>query len=325
MQQLSYVLRRGYGPAVRDGHDVGSEHRRGADVGSGLGRATTIGLGRAADLVTKSNDSLGTPSARSLLVAILNLHVIGAGGSAWTATLLAALEAVGVQEKAARRMLQRLSTEGWLTAERHGRQVRWVLTEHARVQMAREQHIARFEAGKSPQDWLVLVVSLGRDQHDNRRRLRRSLVSFGWGNVSPGVWLNSGSTPRDAVLEILRRQGLEKDATIFGAEFLGPSPESELISRTWDLVGLRARYREFLDRFATIEPTSDDEVFVARTLMTDAWMRVFRADPFLPEAHLPADWPGRPARQFIDDRMKRWAPAADRWWHAAEVATQRRD
>jgi phenylacetic acid degradation operon negative regulatory protein len=235
----------------------------------------------------------------------------------WTGALIEALGVLGVNDKACRQAIQRLVADGWMVTERHGRHARLHLTPLAHEHMSRRQHIARFEAATSPRDWIVLLLVLEKDHRENRRRLRRALVSFGWGNVSPGAWLNTGAASREAALEVLKREGLDGSATFLRADFVDPDTVEDVITRTWDLRTLASRYTAFLDRFGAIEPESEEAAFVARAQLTDMWMRSFRADPFLPAEHLPPHWPGTPARALLNDRMVRWAAAADRWWKSA--------
>ena len=67
-------------------------------------------------------------SARSLLLTVLGEFVHPNGSPVWTATLVDALQVLGVEEKAARQALTRTAAEGMLSSERHGRRVLWSLT-----------------------------------------------------------------------------------------------------------------------------------------------------------------------------------------------------
>ena len=71
---------------------------------------------------------IGGASARSLLMTILGEFVLPRGAPVWTQTLVSALGLFGVEDKSARQALARTAAEGWLAAERAGRQVRWSLT-----------------------------------------------------------------------------------------------------------------------------------------------------------------------------------------------------
>jgi phenylacetic acid degradation operon negative regulatory protein len=262
-------------------------------------------------------DQLEAPSARSLLLAVLTMHVVPDGGSVWTAALVDGLQRLGVTEKSGRQAILRLTGDGWLVTERHGRHTHLHLTAHAHEQMQRQQHIARFEAAPFDNEWVVLLLSIDNEGRESRRRLRRTLFSFGWGAISPGAWLTHGSSSQAAVLEVLQREGLDGSATFVRAEFLGPLPIEALVARTWDLRALGARYVAYLATFGAMEPTTDEEAFIARTRLAEMWIRSFRSDPFLPAAYLAPEWPGTAARHMLNDRMDRWVGPADRWWHEA--------
>ena len=78
--------------------------------------------------VTTRRREVGSASARSLLLTVLGEFVHPRAEPVWTATLLEALGALGVEEKSARQALTRTSSEHLLTSTRHGRRVRWELT-----------------------------------------------------------------------------------------------------------------------------------------------------------------------------------------------------
>ncbi|MGH3444739.1 MAG: hypothetical protein ACRDPB_05140, partial [Nocardioidaceae bacterium] len=73
--------------------------------------------------------ALGSASARSLLLTVLGEFVHPREEQVWTATVLEALGALGVEEKSARQALARTANEGLLVSARHGRRVLWTLTE----------------------------------------------------------------------------------------------------------------------------------------------------------------------------------------------------
>src|SRR3954471_6928336 len=213
-----------------------------------------MAMARQSDDSIDSDSELVAPSARSLLLAALTLHVVPDGGSAWTGAVVEGLGLLGVNDKACRQAIQRLVADGWIVTERHGRHARIHLTPLAHGHMQRQQHIARFEAATSPRDWIVLLLVLEKEHRENRRRLRRSLVSFGWGSVSPGAWLNTGAASREAATEVLRREGLDGSATFLRADFIDGDTVQDVIARTWDLRGLSSRYGAFLARFQDVRP-----------------------------------------------------------------------
>src|SRR3954466_8769487 len=72
--------------------------------------------------------SLG--SARSVLLTVLGELVWPEERPVWTAALLYVLKGLGVEEQTARQAIARGAAAGWITEGRHGREVRWSLTQH---------------------------------------------------------------------------------------------------------------------------------------------------------------------------------------------------
>jgi phenylacetic acid degradation operon negative regulatory protein len=257
------------------------------------------------------------PSVRNHLYGLLGEYVVPGGGSAWTETFVDALDLVGVKEKAARQAIARLAAEGMIASERHGRRVRWAVTDRGlrwlsegRSRSIRFHQPADASIGK----WLVLLVSLTDEQRDLRYHLNRRLVSFGWGSIGAGMWLNSGAVPEDAVLLTLHRLGLDETATMMRAEFRPPTRLADLVDRAWDLESLGARYRTYLADHDRPEPTTDAEAFARRTQLLADFYHHFWTDPRLPSELLPDDWPGAAAMALVRHGYLDWRLPAARWW-----------
>ena len=62
------------------------------------------------------------------------------------------------------------------------------------------------------------------------------------------------------------------------------------VRRAWDLSELRAEHTRFLAQWERHAPTPGNQL-AELTLLVSDWLRLLRADPGLPAAHLPADWP----------------------------------
>jgi phenylacetic acid degradation operon negative regulatory protein len=95
-----------------------------------------------------------------------------------------------------------------------------------------------------------------------------------------------------------------------------PEPARALVARGWDLDRLAGAYQQFLERFSSLgrqlaaSPRARPEAsFVIRSLLIHDYRRVMLHDPMLPEALLPADWPGFEARALCRDIYRRiWYP-----------------
>ncbi len=80
----------------------------------------------------RRSQALGVPSTRGFLLTVLGEFVLPVGGRVWTAALLDALGALGVEERTARQAVWRSAERGLLESERIGRRTRWALSGPAR-------------------------------------------------------------------------------------------------------------------------------------------------------------------------------------------------
>ena len=247
--------------------------------------------------------TLGHPSARSLLFTVLGEYVLSSGGEAWAATLVRALGALGVEEKAARQAIARTAADGWLSSERSGRRVLWRLTAAGRELLsAGAERIYGF--GGSQENWdgrfLLLFVD------DAGDRIRTRLNWAGFGQLRTGTWI-AAHVEREAELEDLGVDGVSFVAT-------SRSDVSRIVSQAWDLESLEARYEDFIATFERLRPGSDEHAFVALTQLVHEWRKFPFLDPGLPSRLLPRRWTGDRARRLFGKRRADWGPKAARWF-----------
>jgi phenylacetic acid degradation operon negative regulatory protein len=157
-----------------------------------MSAAPSLEPAEAWDTPTLHRREAGTPSARSLLLTILGEFVLPQGGPVWTATLVEALAAVGVEEKAARQALARTSAEGLIEPARVGRRTRWALTRAGGDLLdegARRIYGFMREQRRWDGRWLILSVTVPETQRQLRHRLRSRLTWAGMGSAAPGLWV----------------------------------------------------------------------------------------------------------------------------------------
>ncbi len=102
-------------------------------------------------------------SSRALLLTLLGEFVLPTGGSAWTKTIVASAETLGIRDKAARQALARMNDRGWLERVKVGRQTRWSLSQRARgVLESGAERIYTFGTHAESWDgrWVVLLASV---------------------------------------------------------------------------------------------------------------------------------------------------------------------
>lgn len=269
----------------------------------------------------------GMISARSLLLTLLGEFVLPRRGPVWTATLVDALAALNVEEKAARQALARASSEGLLTAEKIGRRTRWTLTTQGR-QLLEEgaERIYGFLRERRQWDgcWLVLAVTVPESQRQLRHRLRTRLTWAGMGSPAPGLWVVPDGDRLAEISAIVRDLGVDKNALSWVGPTAGIGQPRAVVEAAWSLNEVAAAYKAFTDTFANRTVTREEQAFVAQVELVQAWRRFPFIDPDLPAELLDERWPGLVARDVFHRNHKRWHVRAQARWDAlcAEAETR---
>lgn len=264
---------------------------------------------------------MSTFSARSLLMTLLGEYVLPRERPPWTSTIVEALNADGVEEKAARQALARTAADGWIASERDGRRVRWTLTDEGR-QLLTEGAERIFSFGRTAPAWdgrwLILLVTVPETRRDLRHRLRTRLTWAGFGTPDPGVWVNPDPAREDEAREVLRDLDLDQGAMSFTAAHGTVGSQAAMVARAWDLSTLEADYEEFVTAFGSAAPDTDAAALRIQTRLVHEWRRFPFLDPRLPRELLPADWSGAKAVEVFHAQHAQWYEAAQREWAALD-------
>jgi phenylacetic acid degradation operon negative regulatory protein len=267
---------------------------------------------------------VGNASARSLLMTMLGEFVLPRGDDpVWTQALVSGLALFGVEAKSARQALARTAAEGWLAAERVGRQARWSLTRPGRRLLSEgAQRIYAFgrEDVQWDERWLVLLVSVPESQRELRHRIRTQLSWAGFGSPASGVWVSPHVNQQAEARRILDDAGVSGSAMSFAASYGQLGSQDELVARSWDLGALEQRYEEFIEEFTGLDPASGQDVLRAQTRLVHEWRRFPFLDPRLPVQLLPPNWSGAKAADLFRARHGDWHPAAQRQWAVTGAA-----
>jgi phenylacetic acid degradation operon negative regulatory protein len=268
----------------------------------------------------RQDGDVGTSSASDLLITIFGELMRPAGGAAWTQTLSAALGLVGVEDKAARQAISRLSAKGWINSERVGRKSRWQLTDWATdlLTLGAERIYGLGATGREwDGTWLVLLASVPETQRHLRSRLAVQLGWAGFGSLGQGVWVSPRAEREVEATSILR--DLEVDgAVLFRSTMTDVGDPLDVADRAWPPNALAREYQSFLAR--PDQPRAPEGPAAARQLieLVDAWRRFPLADPDLPRELRPADWPGDRAASTFRRQRAAWASEASGWWATIE-------
>jgi phenylacetic acid degradation operon negative regulatory protein len=157
--------------------------------------------------------------------------------------------------------------------------------------------------------WTFVLAPNGSIDGDLRALLRKELEWEGFAMLATGLVAHP-APDRETLREILARSGAE--GKVFACEAAelpgaGSRPLPELVGDCWDLSGVVAGYRGFIERFTPLlallqegrdAPVTAQDAFAIRTLLIHAYRRVQLHDPMLPLALLPTPWPGSEAYEL---------------------------
>ena len=261
----------------------------------------------------------GGPSARALLISVLGQWVgVDSDEPVYTTTLVAALEALGVEARAARQAVNRTAADGWIEGEQVGRYARWRISPAGRrLLRSAWSRMGRSLFAAEPWDgrFLLLVVNGAGPDRRARDRLAAGLDFEGFGTLTGGVWLAADQRARQGAEIVLDEVGVADQAVFLAAEALdGAQTPAEVVARAWDLTTAEEAHARFVAEFADVEPSDDRDAFALRTRLSHEWRHVLSVDPMLPAELLPEDWIGTRSRELFADRFQRWTDAATRYY-----------
>ncbi|MGO8912253.1 MAG: phenylacetic acid degradation operon negative regulatory protein PaaX [Bradyrhizobium sp.] len=249
--------------------------------------------------------------ANSLIITIYGDMIAPHGGTVWLGGLIRLVEPLGLNPRAVRTSVFRLSREKWLVSEQIGRRSYYSLTamgrrrfEHAFHRIYDDAHVA-WEG-----DWQVVLTPGDGLTPALRETLRKELLWEGYAAITPGVLMHP-SSQTDALLDILQIAGLHDKVVVLQAKAVGAlssRPLKELVDQCWNLGEVAAEYQSFIERFRSVaralrsaSALDGEQCFVTRTLLMHEFRRVQLRDPSLPRQLLPESWPGNTARAMCRD------------------------
>ena len=245
------------------------------------------------------------PRHKSLVMTVCGDAIAPHGGAFWLGSMIDLLGPLGVSERLVRTSVFRLVQEGWLTASREGRRSRYALEPKALPRFERANRRIYSPPGLDWDGrWTFVLASNGSIDGDLRALLRKELAWEGFAMLATGV-MTHPAPDRDTLREILARAGADGKVFVCDAAGLpgvGARPLPELVGDAWDLSGVVAGYRGFIETFTQLADMDPDiapqDAFAIRTLLIHAYRRVQLHDPMLPLGLLPDPWPGSDAYEL---------------------------
>ncbi|TRW45820.1 PaaX family transcriptional regulator C-terminal domain-containing protein [Georgenia yuyongxinii] len=245
---------------------------------------------------------------RALLIDLFGDYLRYRGGQARLRELTALLECFDVGASTARVTLARLRKDGWFETIPEGREVSYRLTEKSWhiLDEGRVRILDRAD-GEWGGVWHMVIYYVPEAERTVRERLRRELAWLGFGPLAASTWLS----PHDRLVAVEEKFGgtpaMRLD--LLRARSRGLTYDRDMAERCWDLPGLNADYRDFLDRYRAQMPRfragriPPRDALIERTRLIHEYRRFPFRDPDLPEDLLPPRWRGREAHEmFLEAR-----------------------
>lgn len=233
------------------------------------------------------------PRTGSLIVTVFGALVMPAGEALRLSDLQDWLAALDIEPGLVRTALSRLVTDGTLLRERDGKAALYRLSARALTDFEAAGDVIfgrRLPEPTGDLDGLV-IEDTGR-----RAALRGELGAMGFVPLAANLmirpaWLGRATPAIGGCL-----------ALVFHANADLARRAREL----WPLEQLASGYRALIAhaeavRAGTFAP---EEARLARLMLVHEFRRIVLRDPFLPEALLPPDWPGREARIAFDAALQ---------------------
>jgi phenylacetic acid degradation operon negative regulatory protein len=228
---------------------------------------------------------------------------------AWmaSAAIVALLAEFDVSGSNARTAISRLARRGVLEADKLGRNTFYRLSAPSAANLVvAGRHLAGHPAEAEAWDgrWTLVAFSLPHDHGAERRALRGQLRWQGFAPLYDGLWIHPAPLDDDGAASLLAIAPTR--VTVFRGDLLsfsGTTGRRPLDA--WDLAGLAARYRAFVDTWQArrAEPgfhrTSGRAALLTRSAVIEDYRLLPLLDPVVPLAEMPAGWPRRAAHETL--------------------------
>jgi phenylacetic acid degradation operon negative regulatory protein len=224
-------------------------------------------------------------------------------------------EQLGFTTHQIRLVLARLVDEGLFAREGRGRQAELRATDrHARLHEPELDWLRlayRQDSGGAPWDgrWHLVGFSLDEERRPARTALRELLTAMAAAPMAGGLYVHALDIGPE-VRTLAASLGVAEHVTVAAATELdvgGVTDPGTIAAHLWPLDEIAAAYRSFVDTFVdTVGATFDADGLGDPTVelahgfeVVTAFGECTRRDPLLPPELLPADWPGRAAREVL--------------------------
>ena len=244
--------------------------------------------------------------ANSVLITLFGDVMAGRSQSVWLGSLIQLADLFGLSARLVRTSAFRLTADDWLSCTRLGRRSFYGLTAAGlqRVQHA-ERRIYDFKLPEWDGRWTLVMMATGLPA-SVRLHLKRELRWEGFGELSPNVLAHPHAS-HSSLKDIIHASNAEEKIVVLGAESIAgysSKPLQTVMQSVFKLDQVEVAFRQFVARFEPVLLQTTDlspaEAFFVRALLIHEYRKVLLRDPNLPQALLPAGWPGSQARRLCE-------------------------
>jgi phenylacetic acid degradation operon negative regulatory protein len=260
--------------------------------------------------------------SNSILVTVYGDAIAPRHQSVWLGSLVELVQMFGLSARLVRTSASRLTAADWLVATRLGRRSYYGLSE---LGLLRVRHADRriWELNSSKWDgrWTLVILD-STMRASTRQHLKRALLWESFGQLANGVFAHP-RVDHHSLGEILAAAGAQQQVAVLSARNMAAysrAPLQTIVRETFKSDAVEAAWKQFVARFAPVtaelRTISPAEAFFIRTLLIHEYRRVLLRDPHLPEALLPAGWPGVNARQLFERLYQKLLRASEQFLQA---------
>jgi phenylacetic acid degradation operon negative regulatory protein len=229
--------------------------------------------------------------------------------------LLRATDLFGLSRGTVRTALTRMSQRGELTTDGDGT---YELAGHLLARQKRQRASRSGQRLEWPGHWRVAVVTVDRRTAPDRAALRSAMGSLRMAEQREGVWLRPDNLPCDDQRDVRTLV----DAQCFWYRAHPEVDDAELAAALWDLAGwstqaeaLRRAMAALVGRLDSGDTSALAEGFVVSAEV----LRLFQADPLLPDELTGRRWPGRRLRSDYEHYDRTYRRLLRTWFLREDV------
>ena len=277
-------------------------------------------------------------NTQSMIFTIYGDYIRHYGNKIWIGSLIRLLKEFGHNEQSVRVAVSRMMKQGWLESEKVGNKSYYFLTKRGKLRMEEAANrIFKLMPNEWDGKWRILMYTIPEEKRQIRDELRKELLWSGFGSFSNGCWISPNNLDNEVEF-LIEKYDINEYVDFFVSEYKGPKENKALVEKSWPLLEIEARYKEFITTYSqqyivhqsmiNDKKMSLAECFVERTRLVHEYRKFLFIDPGLPKDLLPEIWSGNHAALLFEQYYKLLAPSASEFFEEvfqADNDLQRKD